>query len=70
VAEAGLSPFASPSSSGSGTVPLRPLRLQDGRLLYTYTQRALDPPLGVRALVGTEQKDGFTFDFNADRLCC
>jgi len=44
------------------------LRLQDGRLLYTYTQRALDPPLGVRALVGTEQKDGFTFDFNADRL--
>ena len=44
------------------------LRLRDGRLLYTYTQRALDPPLGVRALVGTEQKDGFTFDFNADRL--
>jgi hypothetical protein len=44
------------------------LRLQDGRLLYTHTQRALDPPLGVRALVGTEQEDGFTFDFDADRL--
>jgi len=44
------------------------LRLQDGRLLYTYTQRALEPPLGVRAIVGTEQRDGFTFDFNADRL--
>jgi len=44
------------------------LRLQDGRLLYTYTQRALDPPLGVRALVGTEHQDGFTFDFSADCL--
>ena len=44
------------------------LRLQDGRLLYTYTQRALDPPLGVQALVGTEHEDGFAFDFNADRL--
>lgn len=44
------------------------LRLQDGRLLYTYTQRALDPPLGVRAFVGTEQQDGFTFDLTVDRL--
>ncbi|HJN07430.1 MAG TPA: sialidase family protein [Pirellulaceae bacterium] len=44
------------------------LRLHDGRLLYTYTQRALDPPLGVRALVGTEHEDGFTFDFSTDRL--
>ena len=44
------------------------LRLRDGRLLYTYTQRALQPPPGVRALVGTEQEDGFTFEFDSDLL--
>lgn len=44
------------------------LRLQDGRLLYTFTVRALNPPLGVKALVGTEHDDGFEFDFAADRL--
>ena len=42
------------------------LRLADGRLLLTYTVRALDPPLGVRALVGTETDDGFEFDSERD----
>jgi hypothetical protein len=44
------------------------LRLRDGRLLYTFTVRALHPPLGVQALLGAEQEDGFAFDFHADRL--
>jgi hypothetical protein len=44
------------------------LRLADGRLLYTFTVRALHPPLGVQALLGTERDVGFTFDFDIDRL--
>lgn len=44
------------------------LRLRDGRLLYTFTQRSQQPPLGVRALVGAEQEDGFVFDFDSDLL--
>ncbi len=44
------------------------LRLHDKRLLLTFTVRDLHPPLGVRALVGDEADDGFTFDFAHDRL--
>ena len=44
------------------------LRLRDERLLLTFTVRDLNPPLGVRALLGTETDDGFTFDFEHDRL--
>ena len=42
------------------------LRLRDGRLLFTYTQRSLDPPLGVRAVLGRETDDGFEFEFDHD----
>lgn len=44
------------------------LRLQDKRLLLTFTVRDLKPPLGVRALIGTETDDGFDFDFAHDRI--
>lgn len=44
------------------------LRLADTRLLLTFTVRDLKPPLGVRAIVGTETEDGFEFDFEHDRL--
>jgi hypothetical protein len=44
------------------------LRLRDKRLLLTFTVRDLHPPLGVRALLGTETDDGFAFDFSHDRL--
>ncbi len=44
------------------------LRLADKRLLLTFTVRDLKPPLGVRAVVGTETHDGFNFDFSNDRL--
>ena len=44
------------------------LRLQDQRLLLTFTVRDLNPPLGVRALIGIETADGFEFDFEHDRL--
>lgn len=44
------------------------LRLQDERLLLTFTVRDLKPPLGVRALLGKETADGFEFDFGHDRF--
>lgn len=44
------------------------LRLNDRRLLLTFTVRDLKPPLGIRALIGSETDDGFDFDFDRDRL--
>ena len=44
------------------------LRLHSGRLLLTFTVRALRPPLGVRAVLGQEDADGLHFDFEHDRL--
>lgn len=44
------------------------LRLQDKRLLLTFTVRDLKPPLGVRAIPGAETDDGFAFDFSRDRI--
>jgi hypothetical protein len=44
------------------------LSLQDQRLLLTFTVRDLHPPLGVRALLGSETDDGFKFDFEHKRL--
>lgn len=44
------------------------LRLQDGRLLLTYTVRSLRPPLGLRAVPGVERDDGFEFDFEHDLI--
>jgi hypothetical protein len=42
------------------------LRLQDGRLLLTFTHRAPNRPKGLRAILGTETDDGFDFDFEHD----
>ena len=44
------------------------LRLQDKRLLLTFTVRDLKPPLGVRAIPGVETRDDFEFDFGKDRV--
>ena len=44
------------------------LRLQDKRLLLTFTVRDLVPPLGVRAIPGIETDDGLSFDFAHDRI--
>ena len=44
------------------------LKLQDERLLLTFTVRDLNPPLGVRAVLGKETANGFEFDFEHDRL--
>jgi len=44
------------------------LRLQDKRLLFTFTVRSLQPPLGVQAILGREQLDGFQWKFREDRL--
>lgn len=51
-----------------GEMYLSLLRLQDKRLLLTFTVRDLHPPLGVRAIPGVETDDGFTFDFTHDRV--
>lgn len=51
-----------------GEMYLSLLRLKDQRLLLTFTVRDLNPPLGVRALVGAETEDGFEFDFAHDRI--
>lgn len=44
------------------------LRLQDKRLLLTFTVRSRNPPLGVRALPGVETDDDVLFDFAHDRI--
>jgi len=48
------------------------LRLRDGRMLLAFTVRAAVPPrvppLGVHAVLGVEEKDGFRFDFEHDRI--
>jgi len=51
-----------------GEMYLSLLRLQDKRLLLTFTVRDLKPPLGVRAILGSETDDGFEFDFAHDRI--
>ncbi|MBI2190563.1 MAG: exo-alpha-sialidase [Planctomycetes bacterium] len=48
------------------------LRLRDGRLLLTFTVRSAvepqQPPLGVHAVLGIEEEDGFRFAFEHDRF--
>jgi hypothetical protein len=44
------------------------IRLQDGRLLMTFTVRSMNPPLGVHAVLGQETAESFAFDFNHDRF--
>jgi len=44
------------------------MKLDDGRLLLTFTVRALRPPLGVNAVLGEERPDGFRLDFSRDRI--
>jgi hypothetical protein len=44
----------------------RVLRLQDGRLLMTFTQRSTFYPLGLQAILSHD--DGGTWDFNNDRI--
>ncbi len=51
-----------------GEMYLSLLRLHNKRLLLTFTVRDLKPPLGVRAIVGSETDDGFEFDFAHDRI--
>ena len=44
------------------------VRVGQGRLLLTFTQRAIAPQLGVRAVLGRESRDGFRFDMKHDEL--
>lgn len=49
-----------------GMMYIRVIRLRDGRLLMTYTQRSTFPPLGLRAMFSHD--DGETWDFQYDQL--
>ncbi len=53
---------------GYGQMYMSILRLGDGWLLLTFTQRAIEPPLGVRAVLGRETQDGFHFDLKHDQI--
>jgi hypothetical protein len=44
----------------------RVLRLREGRLLMTYTQRSLVYPIGLRAMLSYD--DGATWDFEHDQI--
>ena len=44
------------------------MRLQDGRLLCTFTVRTLREPLGVRAILGEERDDDLVLDLDHDRF--
>jgi hypothetical protein len=53
---------------GYGQMYMSVLRLGKGRLLLTYTQRAILQPLGVRAVLGEEMDDGFRFEMKHDLM--
>ena len=40
------------------------IRLADGRLLCTFTVRAINEPLGLRAVLGEEYDDRLDFDLD------
>jgi hypothetical protein len=49
-----------------GVLYPRALRLRDGRLLLTYTQRGIFYPIGLRAILSYD--DGETWDFQNDQI--
>jgi hypothetical protein len=49
-----------------GVMYPRVIRLQDGRLLLTFTQRAMIAPIGLQAILSHD--DGETWDFTRDRI--
>lgn len=51
-----------------GQMYMSVLRLGTGRLMLTFTQRAIQTPLGVRAVLGRETQDGFDFDLKHDQI--
>ncbi|MFP6751439.1 MAG: hypothetical protein VB855_07170, partial [Pirellulaceae bacterium] len=53
---------------GYGQMYMSVLRLGEGRLLLTYTQRAILQPLGVRAVLGREMEEGFRFEMKHDLM--
>jgi len=44
------------------------IRLADERLLLTFTVRAINEPLGLRAVIGEEYDDRLEFDLDRDRF--
>ena len=44
------------------------LRLGGGRILLTFTLRHINPPLGVRAVMGEEKPDGLVFEFEQNNF--
>ena len=52
--------------SDYGQMYPRVLKLRDGRLLLTFTQRGMDPPFGLRAIISHD--DGDTWNLDEDHL--
>ena len=52
--------------SDYGQMYPRALKLKDGRLLLTLTQRGMDPPFGLRAVISYD--DGDSWNLNEDHL--
>ncbi|MBC8350486.1 MAG: exo-alpha-sialidase [Planctomycetes bacterium] len=53
---------------GYGQMYMSLLDVGKDRLLLTFTQRAIEPPLGVRAVLGRQTTDGFEFDMKHDQI--
>ncbi len=53
---------------GYGQMYMSLLDMGKDRLLLTFTQRAVEPPLGVRAVLGRQTTDGFEFDMKHDQI--
>lgn len=53
---------------GYGQMYMSLLEVSNGRLLLTFTQRAIELPFGVRAVPGQQTKDGFSFDIKHDQI--
>ena len=51
-----------------GQMYMSVLRVGTGRLMLTFTQRSIQTPLGVRAVLGRETPDGFNFDVQHDQI--
>lgn len=48
--------------------PSHIIHLADERLFLTFTDRGVDPPPGVHAILGQELPDRLEFDFEHDRI--
>lgn len=66
--DGGLTYTFSSNIGTSGEMYPNVLKLKTGELLFTYTVRSLNYPIGLRAIFGTESLSGFTLNFNQNKF--